>query len=47
MTEILEMLRLMDSDNELIKEAKGKYEFTGSILKDIKKILSNGRRDSI
>lgn len=47
MRELIEMLRLVKSKNELIQIAKGKYEFTGKIFKDVKKILSNGRRNSI
>jgi muramidase (phage lysozyme) len=47
MIEILEMLKVVQSDNELIQTAKGKYQFTGKIFKDVQKILSNGRGNSI
>jgi hypothetical protein len=47
MRELLEMLKVVNSDNEVIAQAKGKYEYTGSIIKDTFKIVKNGRRDSI
>ena len=47
MRELLEMLKVVNPDNELIQTAKGKYEFTGKIFKDVQKIIRNGRRNSI
>lgn len=35
------LLKLIDSDSELIQIAKGKYEYTGNIFRDAKKILRN------
>lgn len=45
MREIIEMLKVINSDNEVIAQAKGKYEYTGSIFKDTIKIIKNGRGD--
>ena len=43
MRSIIEMLKVVNSDNEIIEKAKGKYEFTGLIIKDVKKIVKNGK----
>lgn len=42
MRELIEMFKIVQPISENIKVAKGKYEFTGSILKDAAKILRNG-----
>jgi len=43
MKELLQLLKAIPSEaSEPIAIAKGKYEYTGKILKDVKKILRNG-----
>lgn len=42
MRKLIEMLAIIKSGGKAIDLAKGSHEYTGKIIKDVKKILSNG-----
>ena len=41
---IIKLLREIDSDNEIIRRAKGSYQYTRSTVTNIKKAVKNGRQ---